>query len=406
MTKQENTGDKVQGIGFADLKPENVPMLLAASAAAYGVGFLSMLISPFLTGAMVEDLGLTNFQAGLMGTAEFIGVMIGNLSIAGAISKLPRAKIALFGAGVVLLGNLLCLALEGVYALAGFRCLIGVGAGLALASGNAAVADAKSPEKMAAQMSFLFVTLMIVTSYLFSFVIARWGYVGACSTIAAMTAIMAIFIRRMPQQEPQSVAAEKQASADRPGFKTLAGGFLLIGALFFSWRDMMHWSFVERVGDAAGYTGSEIGFLLSSQAFVGLLGPLFAILIGDRFGLKIPILIGIALTGAVTYFVISAGAFSALYPFAVMGIAITYFFVLPYITSLAAALDSQGRLVAALGGFMIAGAAIAPASTGYFIDTLGYAAVRWIVLVAVMVTAACFLVPLARLAVSRTSIPS
>ncbi|MFD2645397.1 hypothetical protein [Pseudomonas japonica] len=50
--------------------------------------------------------------------------------------------------------------------------------------------------------------------------------------------------------------------------------------------------------DRVGYSGDELGVLLSVQSVVGLIGPLLAAMIGKRFGMSTPVILAGLLTGA------------------------------------------------------------------------------------------------------------
>ncbi|QLC24925.1 MFS transporter [Parasphingopyxis algicola] len=387
------------------LLPESPAMLLAAFAASYGVGFLAMLVLPFLVGAAMDSLGLTAAQAGLLGTAEFIGVMIGAFAVASSIGKLPRRTLALAGTVCAIAGNAACAVADSYTLILIVRPFVGVATGLALASGNATVANARDPERMAGQMAFLFVILMIITTYLFSYAAQRWGYNGTYGAMAATMLVMLIFITRLPQHPPAALAQDVAPRRKGQGIFSLTGLLLLVGAFFFAWRDMMQWSFIERIGMAAGYSIGEVGELLSLQAFVGLLGPVLATILGSKIGLRIPVMSGILATGIVTFLVIQSAGDEELYAFSVMGVAITYFFALSYLTALAAEIDREGRVVAALGSFMIGGAAIAPVTTGYLIDLGGYQLIGRFVILIVALTAFSIAMALLRMQSKEMSGP-
>ena len=374
--------------------PEDLGMLLAASAAAYGVGFLSMLVLPFLIGATVDEMGLSNVQAGLLGTVEFLAIMVSAFIAAASIDKLPRRTLAISGTLIAIVGNLLCMVLPAYEFILAMRVLAGLGAGLALAAGNATVSNANDPEKMTGQMSLFFVVLMILTTYVFPYVIGEFGYRGAYGAVAVIMIAMLVLIVRLPQTASE-MSVDLTVKTKNAIFSAM-GMLVLFGCFLFALRDMMQWSFIERIGVEAGYSGTEIGSLLSTQAFIGLLGPIIAMVIGSRFGLKAPTLLGILATGLVTYLVIKSATTPRLYSVAVMGVAVTYFFALSYLTAFAAQVDRKGRVVAAMGSFMIAGAALAPVSTGYLIDHGGYELIGKFVLIVVALTLIAIAIPLIR----------
>lgn len=161
---------------------------------------------------------------------------------------------------------------------------------------------------------------------------------------------------------------------------------MMLATLLFSLRDTMGWAFSEQVGIRVGYDGETLGLLFSLQAFVGLGGPLLVALIGNRFGLSKPVIIGILLCGASSLFYVLGENSIAMYTTGVMMIAFTYFYTLAYLTSLAASLDREGRVVAACGSFLTLGIAAGPGVSGTLIAIGGYELTGWAIAVAVILT--------------------
>ena len=363
-----------------------IRMTLAAFAAAYGVGFLPLLVQPFLIGASIVSLGLSGAEAGLLGTAEFAGIMIGSLAVAPMIGKLPRRTLAITGTAVAIACNLVSIASDTYTLLVVMRIIAGLGCGAALASGNATIANSTNPERVAGNMALLFVILMILTSYGFAWVVTAQGLQGAFAAMAGTMGVMLILLIWLPQTPPSSFAAHRSGKVSRRPIISLATTMVWLGGFMFAWRDMMQWAFIERIGVSAGLPTEKIGSLLSLQAFIGLLGPLSAMWLARRIGLTLPLLFGIISSGAVTYLVIQSADDAALYRSAVMFVAITYFFALSYLSAMAAGMDREGRVAAGLGSFMMAGATLAPVSTGFLIDRGGYDVIGFAVIIIVAVT--------------------
>ena len=156
----------------------------------------------------------------------------------------------------------------------------------------------------------------------------------------------------------------------------------------------MGWAFVERIGTMVGYSGDEVGILLSFQSFVGLIGPLLAALIGKRFGLSTPVILAILLTGGTSLSYVLGEHSKMLYTVGVMTICITYFYALSYLTALAAAMDREGRVVAAASSFLSLGLAVGPAISGGLISLGGLNLAAWGIAVTVLLTLLLVIVPL------------
>lgn len=393
------------GLFIDMLKPDNWGVLLAASAAAYGIGMLSLLVLPFLIGTTMTTLGLSAVEAGILGSTELVGVMISSFVVAPNIGRLPRKNLAFIGATVAVLANILCMLELSYEALLVLRAIAGLGCGLALAAGNATIAGSVNPEKLAAQMSMCFVILMVIVMNVFAQVGTHWGYKGSYGALAATIAIVSLFMFKLPQHQVSkkeritdkgdiSINTKKINNIKSINIFSIVSVCMLIAMFAFQLRDTMAWAFIERIGAGLGYSMEEVGALLSLQGVLGILGPIIAMIVGSRFGLKVPVVIAVIFSGAITVMILLSTESKMFFALSVSMISITYFYALAYLTALAAELDPDGRIVAASGSLLIAGSAIAPLLSGYLIDQGGYELMGWVAIAVIAITLVCVLIPL------------
>lgn len=378
--------------------PESWSLVFSAAASAYGVGLLGLWALPFLISAIINDLKLNEAQAGILMSAEFVFTMLASLLVAPYMGRAPRRTLAIVGTLLAIVANLVSANMTELYSLAAVRCVAGVGAGLALACGNASVSSAKQPDRIAGHMNVLSVLLMIVVMLGYAKVMALYGLSGLYYAMAATMAVMLLAIPAMQQRAPVVEAAHPVRNA-----KGGAGNVLLslpaicmmLAMFVFQARDTMGWAFVERIGTMVGYSGDELGALLSFQSFVGLIGPLLAAMVGKRFGLSTPVILAILLTGATSLAYVLGEHSKSLYTMGVMTICVTYFYALSYLTGLAAALDREGRVVAAASSFLSLGLAVGPAISGGLISLGGFTLAAWGIGVTVLLTLLLVMIPLA-----------
>ncbi|MBH3427128.1 MFS transporter [Pseudomonas alkylphenolica] len=378
--------------------PESWSLVFSAAASAYGVGLLGLWALPFLISAIINDLKLNEAQAGILMSAEFVFTMLASLLVAPYMGRAPRRTLAIVGTLLAIVANLVSANMTELYSLAAVRCVAGVGAGLALACGNASVSSAKQPDRIAGHMNVLSVLLMIVVMLGYAKVMALYGLSGLYYAMAATMAVMLLAIPAMQQRAPVVEAAPHVRNA-----KGGAGNVLLslpaicmmLAMFVFQARDTMGWAFVERIGTMVGYSGDELGALLSFQSFVGLIGPLLAAMVGKRFGLSTPVILAILLTGATSLAYVLGEHSKSLYTMGVMTICVTYFYALSYLTGLAAALDREGRVVAAASSFLSLGLAVGPAISGGLISLGGFTLAAWGIGVTVLLTLLLVMIPLA-----------
>lgn len=388
MSSQKN------GSRFAAYLPDDWRLLISAFAAAYGIGWLSLLGLPFLIGSAMVSLHLDAAQAGLLVTVEFIGIMLASLAAAPFMGRTDRRLLSLIGAFAALSANGISIIINSYDALVIIRPIAGLGAGLAIACGNATVSNAKNPERFAGQMSMLAVVLMVVIMLTFSRLSELWGLAGVYAGMMAITAMMLPGLIYLPKQNKHSDHALTTTNGTEIEISKVCSILMLVAFFAFSLRDTMAWAFVERIGFEVGYTTEQIGNLLSVQAMLGITGPLIASVLGSRFGMKAPVVVGIVLSGLVTYVISQSSDSQLLYTIATTFQPCTYFFTLAYLTALAAELDIKGRVVAASGSALMAGVAIGPIIGGRLIvDAGGYLLIGWVIFGCVIVTLLASLVP-------------
>lgn len=387
--------------------PESWSLVFSAAGSAYGVGLLGLWALPFLISAIINDLKLNEAQAGILMSAEFIFTMLASLLVAPFMGRAPRRTLALLGTLLAIVANLVSASMTELYSLAAVRCVAGIGAGLALACGNACVSSAKQPDRIAGHMNVLSVLLMIVVMLGYAKVMALYGLPGLYYAMAATMAVMLLAIPAMPQRAPVM-----EATVSLQGAKGGSGNVLLslpaicmmLAMFVFQARDTMGWAFVERIGTMVGYNGDELGVLLSFQSFVGLIGPLLAAMVGKRFGLSTPVILAILLTGATSLSYVLGEHSKTLYTVGVMTICVTYFYALSYLTGLAAALDREGRVVAAASSFLSLGLAVGPAISGGLISLGGFSLAAWGIAVTVLLTLLLVIIPLASIRREESSL--
>ena len=354
--------------------PESWSLVFSAAGSAYGVGLLGLWALPFLISAIIHDLQLNEAQAGLLMSAEFGFTMLASLLVAPFMGRAPRRTLALLGTVLAIAANLVSANVDSLYGLAAVRCVAGIGAGLALACGNAAVSSAKHPDRIAGHMNVLSVVLMIVVMLGYAKVMALYGLSGLYYAMAATMAVMLLAIPAMAQRAPVADAAPVSLGSGKGGgniLLSLPAICMMLAMFVFQARDTMGWAFVERIG------------------------PLIAAMVGKRFGMSTPVILAILLTGATSLSYVLGEHSKTLYTAGVMTICVTYFYALSYLTGLAAALDREGRVVAAASSFLSLGLAVGPAISGGLISLGGFTLAAWGIGVTVVLTLLLVSVPLA-----------
>ncbi len=355
--------------------PENWGLLCAAFAFSQGIGLITYWTLPILAGALIAGLGLTTTQVGLLGTIEFSGLYVASLTLAPFIDRGFRRRIAVAGVVVIVGVNVLCgIGDFSFYSLAVLRFVAGIGAGCALAVGNATIANARDAQRFSGHLTIALVAFMVVIMPVLSRVSESFGYKGVFLALAAIVLIGGQSILFLPS----APNAELVGQAPRQGMKTgnillsITGASVLAVALFFGVRDTLPWLVAEKIGIDAGMSVPEIGDLFALMYALSILGPTLLLFLSRRFEAKTLLVVSMAATGFFAWvFTVSDGnrlQFSS-------GIVIwstAYFMAFALLNAVAAMVDRSGRLVSAVGSSFIAGVTAAPFLGGYLVDHGGY----------------------------------
>jgi len=366
-----------------NLEHEQRSILFSSFAAISGVGLLSYAALPFLIGSTMESLDLSEAKVGVLYSLEFLAAALSSLIVAPKTGTIKRRNIALIGAGIVVLGNLLSAWLCTYDFLILIRPLIGIGAGLALACGNATISNAKNPARIAGMMNVLFAVLLLLLMLFLPLLSVPWGVQGVFLGLSGVTLIFLVMLFQMPQYAINNDLELGSTKTNSNIIFSTAGIAIFIVFLLFTLRDSMAWAFAERIGVEVGYTTAEVGGILSLQAFTGLLGPIIATIIGFKYGVKWPLLIGLIFAGLTTYVIFLSVDAPFLFEGAVLCWTAGYFFAISYMTAYAATLDPDGRIVAATGSALVLGVAAGPALSGFLIVSGGYSLGAWVTLLLV-----------------------
>lgn len=349
--------------------------LAATTAGALAMAGINTL--PLLLGAVVDGLGTTARQAGVLGSVEIGAMAAVSIALAPRMATLSRRSLGLgAGMGLALAGFVSAFATRyGMLLL--LRGLTGVCAGGLLAAANAAIAAAPDPDRFYARVSLVAVPAYVLVLSLLPLVIEWRAYAGAYIALAAITACGVPLLAGLPKAPMPASARDPGEANVHTGARPALTYPVLAAGLVLSISQAAIWAFSERIGLHAGLSPKAIGVVLGLTGVGTLAGAGIASWLGTRRGRTIPLNAGIALSAAGCWWIAYAtreGAFVA----AQLTFALAYAFATPLLLGTGAALDRQGRVVTALGGVMLVGAAAGPAVAGLLIRGTWYAPLAWL----------------------------
>ncbi len=355
----------------------NRRLLLGIAASSGSSGQLSQITLPLLVGAAVVGLGMDEQGAGLLSSVELITVALVSFMIAPQMGVWPRRNVALIGAGLAILGHAGSTVAPLLLPLALARILAGFGAGMMVAAGNACIANAENPDRLASLVIVSMCVVQLVTLNLMPVFVERWSYAGAYGFEAVFVLLMMPLILLLPQYRPVRDGPE----SGRRGFPVAAATAIAVIVGLFSAREAALWAFSQQIGVRTGLSNQQVGTVLGITGALGILGAVAAAALGTRYGRMKPLIVGLVMNAVLSFWISQTND-----PVVFSIVEIVYhaflFFTVPYLFGMAAELDSFGRLVAVAGGSILLGGALGPAIGGILISWQGYTAIGGFILLA------------------------
>ncbi|MFE7198542.1 MFS transporter [Microbacterium oxydans] len=364
-----------------------IPLRFPTAAATFAIGiagYLGVNLSPYMITAAQTGLGLDVLAASWLVTATLLLTAVTGLAIAPLCAGTHRRTVARAGLGLAVVGFATA-ALAPAAMLPGLL-LGGAGAGGAVAASGAALAAFRNPDRVAgfnglANRGVITVVLAVIPLI----GLAPIDVFGALALFSLIGLVATAWLPAAPVVAPQAGAAVAEAmpievpptgtvrtSPTRTRTVTVAGfGLLLVFALWAASEDSL-WAMAGVMGaEQAGLTPEGLGIALSGATAGGLLGSLLLMIVGARLGRAVPLVILLAVGGAlkiVEGFVTEPTAFIVIFIVwnSVYAIAFMYF------VSTSAALDADGRWSGPLLAVYLVGSALTPVIGAALVGVLGF----------------------------------
>lgn len=360
-----------------------------------GLGYWPLYVMPFVVGALVENLHLSGAQAGFVATTELAAAALTAFFGAGLAARAKRpGRLALLSALFIALANLASAGVSGYFPLIILRALTGLGEGVALALGAAALGRVDGPDRYYALVMVgrgLTGTAMIP---IIAYAIRLFEHKGAFAFLAITPIILAPFVIGLPNGAEGS-SREAPSATQEAGFSHSAASILLLSAVFFlSLGEATWYTFIERRGAEIGLSIEAIANVLAIATISGIAGAAIPALLGQRAGRAVPIFAGMLV-------VLASGAASLLtggvmtYSIANAVFTIGFAIVIPFSFGVSTVLNRSGSLSAALGSMIVAGYVVGPSLAGVTLTRGGYESLAFlfacIVFIAIIAFVALFL---------------
>jgi predicted MFS family arabinose efflux permease len=339
------------------------PGVIASVVALAAVISAMLLIAPVVVGGLINSYGFSPQQGGLTISLELAGMSVAALPALLWLPTAPWRRITVAALAVMIAVNLVCAFVTSFPLLASLRFVSGFAGGSIMVICLRLIATSRETERNFGLWTIGQLVLGAVGLAVLPRVVPAIGLGGLFFGLAALLGLCLLTARWIPERDAVRAVAPSGGQGSLGPLALLVLGAILVFYVALSGL----WTYVERIGTAAGLSPERIGDDLTIASLCGVAGCATAAVVGAKLGRKLPLYGGYLLM--VVSILALAGSPSPLrYLVATCGFKYAWTFALPFILASASDLDRDGRVMA-LSNFVIGcGLAIGPAIIAALLD--------------------------------------
>jgi predicted MFS family arabinose efflux permease len=341
--------------------------LLVAALLLHTIGPQTVLLLPGFVQGMVEHIGFTDQQAGYIVSTEMWGMTVSAIAMMFLVSRVNWRLMFRLSLGLLMVGNFLSAFVTDYSTFQVLRFFTGMGGGAIVALCYATFAlTAKADRNFG--LGIMFVLVYSAAVYpLLPLVFAHVGMSGLLLFFGIFAVVGLPFVRQMPTSGEEHIETDENAVNIGASRKMLA-----LAAMFVYFvANFIVWTYIFRIGVAAGLSEQEVANGLSFSQFLGIAGAFTAAAVGARFGRGIPLSLGI-LGGAIPL-IFLFGTTSAIWYAVIVSIyQFAWNMTHPYLLAAMASFDPSGKMVVYATAMQFIGVSVGPALGAIAITSDGY----------------------------------
>ena len=344
-----------------------------AASAGNCVATATTWMQPMLIRYLVLSKGLNEAVAGLLLTVEMGAIAVSSMAQARWIPRQHSQKAALLGTTFAIAASFATLHVNSYPALFILRALVGLGCGVTVMVNNIVAANSPDPEKLYGRMgcvNLLFGSLIV------------WAFDGLTKLDATATpfTILALgllvllpFVALLPKFSEFDHAAGLGTAGHRAAGHSSIGKFtILLAVVNFAIVvcSGMAWSLYGLIGERAHLSTEFVDAAITASIITGFVGMGLPAILGSSIGRIGPFTISLFLMAGAILVLTSSPSPMAFRVAVCINVAAIYF-ILPYISGAAIAVDGSGRSAAYLASVFFVGTAVSPFIGGSLLSGLG-----------------------------------
>jgi len=362
---------------LSDSKSPAVPplpiLLIVSCSAAWVIAQLSYNALPQLLDPIKVAFDRSDEVVTRMYGYELFVFAIVALAAAGPLARFSRVRVAFLGGAIAVAAGIMSALTESYSVLVVCRIMLGAGGALVGVAGTAAAASSRNPERVYGVVMIVSqVVLAFVPALLERLALGPFGLDGGFYGLAIATALlMPLLIWLLPPRRSERVPTTSPWTAILQAPNRAIAVVAMLALLIYETGQGGIWTYMAEIGRHSGVDDRLYGDSMAVIQLIALSGSFLAIWIGDRFGSKWPIVLGIGLNVAA-----AVGLNYGTNPihFVILNVIWigSYYFVVPYVLGLMARLDNLGRWAVAIDAMWWLGDAAGPPVAGMIVERSGF----------------------------------
>ncbi len=350
----------------------NSPIALFGAIYLSTVGAAVFIVQPGFVQGLVENLGLSEQQAGYVASAEVWGIALTTVLLALHGGTLRARRWVVGSIGLFVVGNLLSVVVDDPLWFASCRFLTGLGSGGLVSLSFTQIGLTSRADRNFGLLIMGVLSYGALGLWLMPTVVDGVGIEGVIVFFALFGLSGLAFVGQVPASLTEHAAVEADAVELPPGGRKLA-----VAAMFFYFfAQGVIWAYLFLIGTHAGLTDQEVANGLMISQFLGIAGALVAVVLGNRLGRIGPLGLGVG-AGALVLLLL-LGPFSALiYALVVCIYNFAWNMTHPFLLGAMASFDTRGRVVSQAVAAQMLGLSVGPAFAAFLLPHGGYDGVIW-----------------------------
>ena len=373
-----------------------IARVLLAFLATAGLFYVN--IMPALVDGLIEGLGFSNREAGLVGSANVYGAALGSLTAVFIIRHIAWKPVAVALLAGLMLTDTLSIYLVDAQVMIATRFLHGTIGGILVGVGFAVISRTEKADRTFGYLLTVQFCLGGVGLLYLPPLVPEYGTTALFLALIAFSLVTLSMLPFLAEYPPRKHSTTHHSHANGVNRKMLV--LALLATFLFQAANMGIYAYIIGMGREAGLGMDFISSTLGVAAWIAIAGSVGVILLSTRFGRLLPVGLAMLLTIAGTW-ILHYSEEPSMYWLANVGVGITWSFVISYLLGMCADFDQTGQ-TAALGGFASKmGLASGPFVAALVVGESNYALLVNLAVVALVAGVVVFIAPAALLDKTR-----